>query len=153
MLKTVSSITNAIGALNFKGTWDANANSPALASSVGTKGDYYVVGTAGSTNLNGISNWGVGDLATFTWHRIVKLHLPHLAIPLSSLLLLLLLQAFRRSLTHVLMPRHRPVPHHQFKRQHSFLGRWPNCCDCYGQRSGSGRWHAIRSHCAGAWCR
>jgi hypothetical protein len=73
MLKTVSSITNAIGALNFKGTWDANANSPALASSVGTKGDYYVVGTAGSTNLNGISNWGIGDLATFNgsvWQRV-----------------------------------------------------------------------------------
>jgi len=73
MLKTVSSITNAIGALNFKGTWNANANSPALASSVGTKGDYYVVGTAGSTNLNGISNWGVGDLATFNglvWQRV-----------------------------------------------------------------------------------
>jgi hypothetical protein len=73
MLKTVSSITNAIGALNFKGTWDANANSPALASSVGTKGDYYVVGTAGSTNLNGISNWGVGDWATYNgsiWQRV-----------------------------------------------------------------------------------
>jgi hypothetical protein len=40
---------------------------------VGTKGDYYVVGTAGSTNLNGISNWGVGDLATFNgsvWQRV-----------------------------------------------------------------------------------
>ncbi len=73
MLKTVSSITNAIGALNYKGTWDANANSPALASSVGTKGDYYVVSTAGSTNLNGITNWGVGDLATFNgsvWQRV-----------------------------------------------------------------------------------
>jgi hypothetical protein len=73
MLKTVSSITNAIGALNFKGTWDANANSPALASSVGTKGDYYVVGTAGTTNLNGISNWGVGDWATYNgsvWQRV-----------------------------------------------------------------------------------
>jgi hypothetical protein len=73
MLKTVSSITNAIGSLNFKGTWDANANSPALASSVGTKGDYYVVGTAGTTNLNGISNWGVGDWATYNgsvWQRV-----------------------------------------------------------------------------------
>lgn len=73
MLKTVSSIVNAIGALNYKGTWDANANSPALASSVGTKGDYYVVGTAGSTTLNGISNWGVGDWAAFNgsvWQRV-----------------------------------------------------------------------------------
>lgn len=73
MLKSVSSITNAIGALNFQGTWNASTNSPALASSVGTKGDYYVVGTAGSTTLNGISNWGVGDLATFNgsvWQRV-----------------------------------------------------------------------------------
>lgn len=73
MLKSISSITNAIGALNFQGTWNASTNSPALASSVGTKGDYYVVGTAGSTTLNGISNWGVGDLATFNgsvWQRV-----------------------------------------------------------------------------------
>lgn len=36
MLKTVSSITNAIGALNYKGTWDASTNSPALASGAAT---------------------------------------------------------------------------------------------------------------------
>ena len=73
MLKTVSSIANAIGALNYKGTWDANANSPVLTSSVGTKGDYYVVGTAGSTTLDGISNWGIGDWAVFNgsvWQRV-----------------------------------------------------------------------------------
>jgi hypothetical protein len=73
MLKTVSSITNAIGALNYKGTWDANANVPPLASGVGTKGDYYVVGTAGSTTLDGISNWGIGDWAVFNgsvWQRV-----------------------------------------------------------------------------------
>jgi hypothetical protein len=73
MLKAVSSITNAIGALNYKGTWNATTNTPALASGVGTKGDYYVVGTAGSTTLDGISNWGVGDWAVFngsTWQRV-----------------------------------------------------------------------------------
>jgi hypothetical protein len=73
MLKTVSSITNAIGALNFKGTWDASTNSPALASGVGTKGDYYVVSVAGSTTLDGISNWGVGDWVAFNgsaWQRV-----------------------------------------------------------------------------------
>ena len=73
MLKTVSSIANAIGALNYKGTWDANANVPPLASGVGTKGDYYVVGTAGSTTLDGISNWGIGDWAVFNgsvWQRV-----------------------------------------------------------------------------------
>jgi hypothetical protein len=65
MLKTVSSITNAIGALNYKGTWDASTNNPTLVSSVGTQGDYYVVSVAGSTNLNGTTLWGVGDMAIF----------------------------------------------------------------------------------------
>jgi hypothetical protein len=73
MLKTVSSITNAIGALNYKGTWDASTNTPTLASGVGTKGDYYVVSVAGSTALDGISNWGVGDWAAYNgsvWQRV-----------------------------------------------------------------------------------
>jgi len=73
VLKTVSSITNAIGALNYKGTWNASTNSPALASGVGTKGDYYVVSVAGATALDGISNWGVGDWAAFNgtaWQRV-----------------------------------------------------------------------------------
>jgi len=65
MLKTVSSITNAIGSLNYKGTWDASTNNPTLVSSVGTQGDYYVVSVAGSTNLNGTTLWGVGDMAIF----------------------------------------------------------------------------------------
>lgn len=73
MLKTVSSITNALGALNYKGTWNASTNTPALASGAGTKGDYYVVSVAGTTALDGISNWGVGDWATFNgsvWQRV-----------------------------------------------------------------------------------
>lgn len=73
MLKTVSSIVNAIGALNYKGTWNANTNTPTLASGVGTKGDYYVVSVAGSTALDGISNWGIGDWVTFNgsvWQRV-----------------------------------------------------------------------------------
>lgn len=73
MLKTVSSIVNAIGALNYKGTWNASTNTPTLTSSSGTKGDYYQVSVAGSTTLDGISNWGVGDIAAFngaTWQRI-----------------------------------------------------------------------------------
>lgn len=65
MLKTVSSVINAIGALNYKGTWNAATNTPTLTSGVGTKGDYYVVSVAGSTNLDGITTWGVGDWAVF----------------------------------------------------------------------------------------
>ena len=65
MLKTASSLSNAIGALNYKGTWDAATNNPTLVSSVGTQGDYYVVSVAGTTNLNGTTLWGVGDMAIF----------------------------------------------------------------------------------------
>ena len=73
MLKTISSITNALGALNYKGTWNASTNTPTLASSVGAKGDYYVVSVAGTTNLNGETLWGVGDWAVFNgsvWQRV-----------------------------------------------------------------------------------
>lgn len=73
MLKTVSSVTNAIGALNYKGTWNASTNTPTLVSSVGTKGDYYVVSVAGSTNLDGTTLWGVGDWVVFNgsiWQKV-----------------------------------------------------------------------------------
>jgi len=73
MLKTVSSVVNAIGALNYKGTWNASTNSPTLTSGVGTKGDYYVVSVAGSTNLDGETLWGVGDWAAFNgsaWQKV-----------------------------------------------------------------------------------
>ena len=73
MLKTASSITNAIGALNYKGTWNAATNNPVLTSGVGTKGDYYVVSVAGSTNLDGQTLWGVGDMAVFNgtaWQKV-----------------------------------------------------------------------------------
>jgi len=73
MLKTVSSVANALGALNYKGTWDADTNTPTLASGVGTQGDYYVVSVAGTTDLDGITNWGVGDWAAFNgsvWQRV-----------------------------------------------------------------------------------
>lgn len=73
MLKTVSSVVNAIGALNYKGTWNAATNNPTLTSSVGTKGDYYVVSVAGSTNLDGTTLWGVGDWAVFNgsiWQKV-----------------------------------------------------------------------------------
>jgi hypothetical protein len=73
MLKTVSSLGNIIGALVYKGTWDASTNTPTLTSSVGNKGDYYVVSVAGNTNLNGITDWQVNDFAVFNgtvWQKI-----------------------------------------------------------------------------------
>jgi len=61
------------GALNYQGTWNASTNTPTLTSSVGSKGYYYVVSTAGSTNLNGVSDWQIGDWAVFNgsvWQKI-----------------------------------------------------------------------------------
>jgi hypothetical protein len=54
-----------INGLNFKGSWNANTNVPFLQSSVGTNGDYYIVSVAGTTNLNGTTDWQIGDWALF----------------------------------------------------------------------------------------
>jgi hypothetical protein len=69
-----SSITiSADGGVNYQGTWNASTNTPTLTSSVGTKGFYYVVSVAGSTNLNGVTDWKVGDWAIFNgtaWEKV-----------------------------------------------------------------------------------
>ena len=62
-----------LGALSYQGTWNASTNTPTLTSSVGTKGYYYVVSVAGSTDLDGITDWVVGDWAVFNgsvWQQI-----------------------------------------------------------------------------------
>jgi len=61
------------GDLNYQGTWNATTNSPTLTSSTGTKGYYYVVDVAGSTNLNGITDWQIGDWAIYNgsvWQKV-----------------------------------------------------------------------------------
>lgn len=62
-----------LGAVNYRGSWDANQNEPALESGVGSKGDYYVVNVAGSFDLDGISTWNLGDWAIYNgsvWERV-----------------------------------------------------------------------------------
>jgi hypothetical protein len=62
-----------MGDLNYQGTWNASTNSPTLTSSIGTKGYYYVVDVAGSTNLNGITDWQIGDWAIYNgsvWQKV-----------------------------------------------------------------------------------
>jgi trimeric autotransporter adhesin len=61
------------GGVIYRGTWDAATNDPTLTSGVGTKGDYYVVSVAGSTNLDGITDWQPGDWAIFNgtvWQKV-----------------------------------------------------------------------------------
>ena len=48
------------GVLTYQGTWNADTNSPTLSSGSGTPGYYYIVSVAGSTNLDGITDWAVG---------------------------------------------------------------------------------------------
>jgi hypothetical protein len=70
----ISQLPSAIlGALSYQGTWNASTNTPTLTSSVGTKGYYYVVNVAGSTNLNGITDWQIGDWAVYNgsaWQKV-----------------------------------------------------------------------------------
>jgi hypothetical protein len=71
-------INNISGGLTYKGTWNSSSNTPTLVSSTGTKGWYYVVSTAGSTNLNGVTDWQVGDWAIYngsTWQKIDQTNL------------------------------------------------------------------------------
>jgi hypothetical protein len=73
MLKTVVTVGGGTSGLTYKGTWNANTNSPTLTSSTGVNGDYYVVNVAGSTNLDGITDWQIGDWAIFNgavWQKI-----------------------------------------------------------------------------------
>ena len=68
--------TAVTGVLKYIGTWDAASNNPALTSGKGTPGEYYIVSKAGGTNLDGITDWQLGDwavfsdLATDAWQKV-----------------------------------------------------------------------------------
>jgi len=75
MLKTVSTSSSGgtSGGLTYQGAWNASTNTPTLTSGVGTNGYYYVVSVAGTTTLDGVSLWSVGDWAIFngtTWQKL-----------------------------------------------------------------------------------
>ena len=70
---TTTSWSSVAGGLSYQGTWNASTNTPTLASSVGTNGYYYIVSAAGSTNLDGITDWQIGDWLMFNgsvWQKI-----------------------------------------------------------------------------------
>ena len=76
----ITSATTAsfTGGLSYQGSWNASTNTPTLTSSVGVNGYYYIVSVAGSTNLNGVTDWQVGDWAIFngsTWQKIDQTNL------------------------------------------------------------------------------
>jgi hypothetical protein len=51
--------------LNYMGSWNAFTNNPNLLEYSPQNGDYWVVSVAGTTNLDGTTDWQVGDWAIF----------------------------------------------------------------------------------------
>ena len=71
--KIQNQLNTLSGSVIYQGVWNASTNTPSLTSSSGTKGYYYKVSVAGSTALDGISDWKVGDWAIYngtTWDKI-----------------------------------------------------------------------------------
>lgn len=68
--------STALGeALFWAGTWNASTNSPTLTSGSGTNGALYTVTTAGTTTVDTLSSWDVGDKIAFdgvssVWRKI-----------------------------------------------------------------------------------
>jgi len=71
--KLQNQINSLIGGSIYQGVWNAATNTPTLVSSVGTKGYYYIVDVYGTTNLDGVAEWHVGDWAIFDgtkWQKV-----------------------------------------------------------------------------------
>lgn len=51
-----------LGSVTYQGIWNASTNTPTIpAASSSNKGHYYVVNVAGSTSIDGITDWKIGD--------------------------------------------------------------------------------------------
>lgn len=63
-----------LGNVKFKSVWNANTNSPTMPSASSTNtGWYYIVSVAGSTLIDGISDWKIGDWIISdgtTWSKV-----------------------------------------------------------------------------------
>ena len=74
---TVSDLpASVVGGMNYQGLWNATTNSPSIttaSASTVNKGWYYKVSVAGSTTVDGLSQWNVGDLIVSdgtTWDKV-----------------------------------------------------------------------------------
>jgi hypothetical protein len=71
--KLQNQVNSLYGGAIYQGTWNALTNNPLIQSGVGTKGYYYVVNVAGTTNIDGITDWHVGDWIIFdgtAWQQV-----------------------------------------------------------------------------------
>lgn len=71
---SLAQIPSALTAgITAKGLWNADTNTPTLATGVGVNGDMWTVSVAGTTALDGTDTWEVGDQVLFTegaWSRL-----------------------------------------------------------------------------------
>jgi len=68
-----AALSGVTGGLTYEGVWNAATNTPTLTSGVGTLGEFYKVSVAGTTDLDGNSDWSVNDVALFNggqWQHI-----------------------------------------------------------------------------------
>ena len=71
--KLQNQVNGVLGGVVYRGTWDASTNTPTIISGAGSKGDYYIVSVAGTTNVDGINDWKVGDWIIFNgsvWDKV-----------------------------------------------------------------------------------
>lgn len=64
---------NVITGLDYEGGWNASTNTPSLTTATPTAGQFWIVSTAGNTNLGGITSWTQGDWALYdgsAWQRV-----------------------------------------------------------------------------------
>lgn len=70
---SLSQMPPVIGSsLLYLGTWNASSNTPTISSGNGSNGEYYKVAVAGSTSIDGISSWNIGDWIIFngtSWQK------------------------------------------------------------------------------------
>ncbi len=65
MAKLQGQINGLAGSLAFEGTWNASTDTPTLSGTTPANGVFYIVSVAGNTDLDGITDWQVGDWAIY----------------------------------------------------------------------------------------
>ena len=58
-------IANIPSGLSFEGNWNADTDTPDLSTATPDNGQFWIVSVAGSTDLDGITDWEVGDWAIY----------------------------------------------------------------------------------------
>ena len=58
-------IANIPSGLSFEGNWNASTDTPDLSTATPDNGQFWIVSVAGSTDLDGITDWEVGDWAIY----------------------------------------------------------------------------------------